>query len=379
MAAQPDVKMEGPKEEKLETKEEAPEGTHRAGRKLATAGSEPPPAPLTEQNFREASLPVFEKLLEEHGGPVQYLATKLGSCPGPAWHRFARDLRDAFPPRADFAYLEGPSLPRESCYDATLSFKAHLWQLGWAGACSSKPPTYRVTAMSLLDEYLTNSVLTAGEPLLLYQSSEDTGAVDEDGNSMFFTHYVKGAARATSMLLLAHVFMYAFKCNLAFLKVDLYESLRAIYCRVAIAATDATSVALENARYSARGSIRKNPDAYGWAAKLMTLREKGLSPTEIIKQFNATATNQAQLQGGKKSAILNLLDLPPTSLTLLVSHVSQFGAEKAAFADGAFSNKKVLPGYTPRASADKEWQRRLTLTDEGVATCTSSTRGSRRS
>ena len=107
-----------------------------------------------------------------------------------------------FPKRQDFVYLEGCTLPRD--VDPSATFKLSLWHLGWADGCSSKPPTFKITANQLLDEYLTNSVMTAAEPLLLYQGPEDkVYKCSQTKEPLFFSCYVKGAARATSLLMLA--------------------------------------------------------------------------------------------------------------------------------------------------------------------------------
>ena len=185
--------------------------------------------------------------------------------------------------------------------DPSTTFKLNLWHLGWGDGCSTKPPTFKITANLLLDEYLTNSVQTASEPLSLYQGPEDqVYKCSLTQEPLFFSCYVKGAARATTLLMLAHVTMYVLKVDLDTFSPTLFQSMLAVTCRLGIAATDQTSIALENARLSARGSIRKMHDVITWASKLMTLKQKGLSPTEIIRRWNDSSTAAASLNGGKK-------------------------------------------------------------------------------
>ncbi|CAK9000300.1 Uncharacterized protein SCF082_LOCUS6436, partial [Durusdinium trenchii] len=105
------------------------------------------------------------------GGPVQYLKRELGSPGNSKWKDFAEQLQVAFPRRTDLSYLESLELPRG--HDPSETFRVSLWQLGFVECCSSKPMTFRVTAAALADEYLTNTCLTAQEPLLLYQQPLD--------------------------------------------------------------------------------------------------------------------------------------------------------------------------------------------------------------
>ena len=355
-------------------KKESP--TPKAGAEdAAEAKVEMPPAPscglassmngpITEANWKEVVLSTCASLLDTHGGPPQYLKSALGAHPNSKWSTFAKDLQMHFPKRQDFVYLEGCTLPRD--VDPSATFKLSLWHLGWADGCSSKPPTFKITANQLLDEYLTNSVMTAAEPLLLYQGPEDkVYKCSQTKEPLFFSCYVKGAARATSLLMLAHVAMYVLKVDLDAFSPTLFQSMLAVTCRLGIAATDQTSIALENARLSARGSIRKMHDVITWASKLMNLKQKGLSPTEIIRRWNESSTAAAGLTGGKKTSVLALLDLPTDCMEILIQHISEFGPDQSAFTDKCFGNKKIMPGYMPRCNGDKHWQRRLAITQEG--------------
>ena len=96
---------------------------------------------------------------------------ELGSPGNLKWKDFAEQLQVAFPRRTDLSYLESLELPRG--HDPSETFRVSLWQLGFVECCSSKPMTFRVTAAALADEYLTNTCLTAQEPLLLYQQPFD--------------------------------------------------------------------------------------------------------------------------------------------------------------------------------------------------------------
>ncbi len=118
-----------------------------------------------------------------------------------------------------------------------------------------------------------------------------------------------------------------------------FDSLADVTCRRGLAAMDRGSIALENARISARGSIRK--------------QQCSLSPASVLKTWNATAAQQEQVTGNKRMCCLALLErAPPEGIRLLLSHVSDFGADQACFPEDAFANHKLLPG---RPSGCPDW------------------------
>ena len=168
-----DVKEEM-KEDPENNKKSEPEAPEDVAMKpstiLRTSGPSPTPAAsmaITEANFKEVAWTAMNFHLEACGGPVQYLKRELGSPGNSKWKDFAEQLQVAFPRRTDLSYLESLELPRG--HDPSETFRVSLWQLGFVECCSSKPMTFRVTAAALADEYLTNTCLTAQEPLLLYQ------------------------------------------------------------------------------------------------------------------------------------------------------------------------------------------------------------------
>jgi hypothetical protein len=108
--------------------------------------------------------------------------------------------------------------------------------------------------------------------------------------------------------------------------------------------TDICSVAFENARLSGSGAIRKAHDVLTWLGKLDLLRAHGLSPSEVVGRWNKIATTYTQLTGQKRMCLLNLLDVDPKSIKLLLDHASKF-SDRLCFQEDAFANKKVLPGF----------------------------------
>eukprot|EP00435_Cladocopium_sp_Y103_P074522 s366_g49.t1 len=170
--------------------------------------------PSQPKNLREVLLRVCDLLLDYHGGPVQYLQSELGSEPNAVWTAFAADLERTFPRRPDLTYVDGLTYPNGCLQDSAI--KLSLWQLGWHPDCSSKPPTFKPAARKLIDEFLTHTFLTASDNLLLYQSESYPGKLENQQDApIFFAHYVKGAARASTILMLAHVKVYKLELDVA--------------------------------------------------------------------------------------------------------------------------------------------------------------------
>ena len=145
-----------------------------------------------------------------------------------------------------------------------------------------------------------------------------------------------------------------------------------------------------NASLSARGSIRKAHDVVTWLCKLRLLGAKGLKPDAIIqcpgldwamlesraaqvmfcqsnkklRTWNNQATQQSQLTGYKRVALLALLEQSSEVHGLLLEHASEFGTSNA-FPEEAFATKSLLPGHKPRG-VSKEWAQWLTVTEKSL-------------
>ena len=190
-------------------------------------------AGMTPENFREVALTVLTKEMKAWQGPAQYLRATFKTAE--AREKFRQDLNDSFESRPDLEYHRGPVLPDNT----STRFKLRLSDLGFLPETSTKSAPLLTTCLLLLDEFLTNSVLTEEDPLQLVQGPESCST------SPFWTHFVKGSARAATVLFLASQAMER-KWNLGILCPSLQASLCALTARRAIMTTDAQSVALEN-------------------------------------------------------------------------------------------------------------------------------------
>ena len=125
---------------------------------------------------------------------------------------------------------------------------------------------------------------------------------------------------------------------------------------------DAQTAAYQNAMLSQAGSIRKAHDIPTWLAKIQTMCQSGMSADAIIRTRNSRSSKEGQLQGGKRTCLLNLLQCPQAGLEVLQTHASVFGSQ-TAFSEECFSQKSILPGHVPRLPS-KQWSARLTVSNE---------------
>ena len=162
---------------------------------------EPNPETVRPENFKEDMRDLLAGIFRQHGGPQQYLTARFGT--EHSREQFAQDLQKLFPPKEDMEYYSGaPAIP-----DHDKEFLISLWDLGFAARCSTKPPPYAHTARSLGDEFVTNTFLTERDPLLLAEWASVPACPDPASPHYFWTSYVKGMARATTVLVVADLIM----------------------------------------------------------------------------------------------------------------------------------------------------------------------------
>ena len=303
---------------------------------------------LIKENFRDIILDVAREELTRHGNAWAYLNMSHG-IDGAA-SSFTQDLKDHFPQDGGMIYHRGHVLPgAEAC------FCLSLWDLSWKPESSTKPPPFLCTTISLMDAILTDGFQTRKEPLVLYEGPQRE-------TSQQWTYYVKGACRAATALVLSSLSI-KYGWDLASLSPPLQASLCAIYAQKSTCGSDAASVALENAKQSHAGSIRKAHCALTWLGKLVLLRKQGMEPSSIVKLWNQQCPREAQLKGQKEQALRALLLLDQSAADQLLEHLSQFGGE-TAFSETCWSNKRIMPNGCPKGYS-KEWNQRLTVSNAG--------------
>ena len=304
----------------------------------------------TLETFRDKAYAYGHAVLKMFAGPWQFLKYRFDTPEKKS--QFAMWLQSSFPKQYHMTYESVSSLPT----DSESRFVLHASDLGFSDLCSTKPPPFLRTSLSLFDEIITRGFITAGDEVLLWR-----GQVRLEEDAIFWTSFVKGAARCGTLLFLLALVKEA-GWELSVLHPRLFESCCGIHCRMDATCLDLQAVGYKNATLSQAGSLRKAHDIPTWLMKMKLFQKSGLSSDEAIKRWNTTASKESQLGGSKRVCLLNLLQCPEEACTILLSHASRHGSS-SAFAEDAFSQKQILPGHTPRLGV-KAWSQRLAITRE---------------
>ena len=286
-------------------------------------------------------------------------------------------LLESVPLREDLCYDKSHSIPTttEDQMAVTPARVLHPCSLALDRSAAAKEPL-RTTVMALVDEMLVDGMKTSTEPLLIMQpeilrrQSQDcileTWEESQPHGSLpiFSVGFIKGAARAASLHMILHIVLMD-GINIRIMAPKLFISSQCIFCHH-LPQADVASWILTNARFSARGSIRRAWNVIQWMSSLCGLKSQGMNALQIIKRWNSTASKQSQLVGSKKQAVCGLLDSAPAAIVdLMLKNVSKEGFENSAWLEDALASRKILPGYSTRCSS-KIWGQRLQVTGESM-------------
>ena len=312
---------------------------------MANMKLEDAPPPRTWEWVKEW-LPVqMATINESYGGPMQFLQKSFTTTE--AMQNFKDQLMAGLPPdeRIDEAKTVRPTAEFVRDVELGTEYCGHLSMFSFNAGASSKPAPYRTTVTSLVDEYLTNTFLTRGDPLVVYAlTPEHPGFVDNDS---FWLGYVKGAARTTTAMALAYLMLdlYGDAGISHGINPTFWESLTNVWVKWEVHNPSLEQVAFANAKLSARGAIRKANDIITWCLKLRTIELRAKrAPSDVIQSYNSQCTRESQIVGMKRTGALNLLKCDREVLDTLLEHVSKDGIEKVFFGDSTFSNSKIMPG-----------------------------------
>ena len=273
-----------------------------------------------EQPFRDRIVNIIEQIIETYGGSGQYLLSRFDSKE--SQDEFAIRLEHSFPREAsrDADYVKG-QLP-DHRWDVLL----HCSDLGFQAHCSSKLPPYAGTVRQLAEEIAMQGFASEAEPLLLVDTSSSAAVLSVGASPTFWVSYVKGMARATTLLCIADCLIQAGYDTKNAPRIQ--STFGIIHARRHMAAMDKAAIALENARLSAAGSIRKGHDLIQWFGKLLMLKSFNYDPPEILAKWNQQATKDHRIVGAKQMSIMRLLKFQsPEVEKLLFGAVNEFGVE----------------------------------------------------
>ena len=303
-----------------------------------------------EKKVELTVMKIIDLLISSHGGPSQYIQHILTSVE--VENRFVEWLKNELGQMVEVEYIDTKKLAPQEGY-------ASVWHFGFDANSSTKPPPFAITCRQLAAEIDKDGFVTKDEPMRAFIQPSVT-------KENFVLGHVKGAARF-AVLLAPMVWLWSQGKNQKIIDVFpvLFNSARCIKVCVE-ESTNVLTVALRNATLSQRGSIRKAHDAITWVGKLTALKQSGQDPSNVLKSYNAMASQTGQILGGKRVSVLALMAVGKDALTVILDCVSQLGSDSSPWTDDAWSNKKVMPGYTPRfnGSFNEAWSKRLIVSDE---------------
>ena len=171
-------------------------------------------------------------------------------------------------------------------------------------------------------------------------------------------------ARACTVLALV-VFLIDANLPSSALSPEFGPSVSAMHC-VYREFSSTTQIVLENAGESASRSIARMWCVLTWMGVLIKLKESSITTDagSIIKMYNEKSSAKATLSGGKRLAVLNLLEkLPAEAQLMLLDDLSTSGFNNTPFTDDAWTDKKLFPGYV-WAVPSPAWKSRRTVTND---------------
>ena len=150
----------------------------------------------------------------KYGGPKQYLAAALSSAEEK--RNFAQFLWDNFPEKDDLVYEHNKAMHATSNAELGTAqpLALHLAVLSYSEDCSLKPGPGKKFFNEIVEHFVRDGFVTAGEPLRVSPAGPQDPAFDamslwhaspgEEPMPLHSVPYIKGQARSVSILALAH-------------------------------------------------------------------------------------------------------------------------------------------------------------------------------
>jgi hypothetical protein len=115
------------------------------------------------------------------------------------------------------------------------------------------------------------------------------------------------------------------------------------------------------------------PKVMTWMWTLEDLKKGGTQPTNVIVRWNGMSAKAHQITGGKRVALLNVLEsYPDNARQHLLNHVALLGFDDSCLSDDMLASKKVLPGYQFRTTgtSNKPWLGRKKVSEQSLGLAT---------
>jgi hypothetical protein len=267
----------------------------------------------------------------------------------------------------------------------TIGKVLHISSFNFESKASIKTVPGKSLAIQLLDEYLANGFTTSGDNLLVTQLVDlaslpaawcTSVTVEVDGQPVTNVQpegqlgsqsigYSKGQARMLTLLATVSILLQDGVTKETFEMVHprLYASILQINVQC-IKYNSKREEIFSNFRLSHQGAIRKAPSAITWVVALEALHEEHgeTDAAAVLKVWNASASKQSQIVGGKAQTVKNIMQLMDKGAKVeLIKHVAEHGWESCAWTDDVLASKKMYPGFAPRGGS-KLWNERQKIT-----------------
>lgn len=332
---------------------------------------------LREGQLRDVVLEACARLMQQYGGPMQYLmeryedSIKKQEYMNWLWKCFPPDPATVLRTRFPLPCFNGPQ-PGDggSCI-------LHIAMLSFDTMSTPHEPTRAKTCLELVDSILTSTFLTKHEPLLLCSGEREPCELGVDpawidfnpgasGSIIqpFAIGHHKSAARVSTLHLILSLFMED-DVDVQKACPSLWQSVRELNCFDTVFKNDMEAM-FSNFQLSHRGAIRRPPNVISWCVALSKLQAKGEDCATVIRAWNSQSTKSSQLTGQKAVGVKNLLELcDDRTRKLILDCVSKHGWENCPFSDDTFSIRKLFPGQHWRSSSP-QWTQRLVVTNESM-------------
>ena len=317
----------------------------------------------------------IETLVRPFGGPGQYLRAHLQDLS--ELKLFAQWLWDTFPEKDEVFYHHSAEIPpvAENDIGTTAPTALHLTALGFDTDASHKPPPGMSLFSMLMEQILRDGFITSSEPLLVLQSRPAETipllpAYGHYGGDMklktFSVSYMKGCARVSTLMAILHA-LWKNGVDLETEHNVLFKSLQTIYVHHT-QQSNVVDEALQNMKFSSRGSLRKMTNVVQLVFMMKKLQAKGLlDPSVYIRKWNQMSAKGHQITGKKAMCTKLLMEsAPKQTLDRILDHVGDFGWETSCWTEETLASKKLYPGYQFPYGRSKKWQPRVRTTEDST-------------
>ena len=282
----------------------------------------------------------FIECVKKVGGVQQYLQHELETETAKA--NFLAYLDTMLPESPSMAYTVSHPIPHttDGQEHMSLPHALKLKYIAFHSGASLQPAPEVSGSKKLLHRVITEGFITSSEPLLITTTKL---GVTEGPIVPFSLHCVKGMCRALTMM--AYI-LWCQHNRSDRIDAHVLATCNVIYARN-LKFSDAGSEIIYAYKLAHRATVRRAPHLLAWVHTLKKLQtHTSVTPTEMIRRWNATAVKEEKLTGQKQVVLKQVLSMPPSVLAPIADCVSQLGWENSWCSNDNLSSKKWMVGAT---------------------------------